>query len=404
MVGLALEGGGAKGAFHMGAVKALIEEGYCIEGIAGTSIGALNGAIIAQGDFKAGYHMWEAMDNSLLFEMEDMPLKKILNQKIDRAALVHFTTKIKNVIENKGLDTSKIRALLDSMINERKLRESSVDFGLVTVSLSDFKPLELYKEDIPQGKIIDYLMASANYPLFKIEPIDGKFFIDGGFYDNCPINLLIRKGYREIIAIRTFAIGIVRKVEDDSVKVLNIVPSDDLGSVLNFDHELIQHNLKLGYFDAMRAIRHLKGKKYCIQPVNDDLILKGLLSIPDELIESIGKKMELSPMDPKRMLFEKIIPRLSRMLGIPPEMSYQDAIIGILEYIAEERGLDRFKIRSLSEFLEEIKSIRTQGPANTPALAIPGILRKTMLNTVFSKDLILKSISQDLLDTLELIL
>ena len=42
----ALEGGGARGAFHMGVVKAFLEEGYEIGGITGTSIGALNGAIV----------------------------------------------------------------------------------------------------------------------------------------------------------------------------------------------------------------------------------------------------------------------------------------------------------------------------------------------------------------------
>ena len=49
--GLILAGGGAKGAYQIGAWKALIELGIQIEAIAGTSIGAINGAFIAQGDF-----------------------------------------------------------------------------------------------------------------------------------------------------------------------------------------------------------------------------------------------------------------------------------------------------------------------------------------------------------------
>ena len=59
MIGLALEGGGARGAFHMGVVKAFLEEGYEIGGITGTSIGALNGAIIVQGSFEEGTDMGE---------------------------------------------------------------------------------------------------------------------------------------------------------------------------------------------------------------------------------------------------------------------------------------------------------------------------------------------------------
>ncbi len=52
MYGLVLEGGGAKGAYHIGAYRALMEEGIEIQGIAGTSVGALNGAILAQGDYE----------------------------------------------------------------------------------------------------------------------------------------------------------------------------------------------------------------------------------------------------------------------------------------------------------------------------------------------------------------
>ncbi len=276
-----------------------------------------------------------------------------------------------------------------------------MDFGLVTVSLSDLKPLELFKEDIPEGKLVSYLMASANLPVFKNEPIDGKVFLDGGFYDNCPINMLIRKGYQEIIAIRTLALGVSRKVEDDRVKVMNIVPSDELGNILNFDHEVILTNLKMGYFDAKRAIHHLKGRKYYIEPVEDDLILKGILSIPDNVIESIGKTMNLPPMAPKRLFFEKIIPRVCHMLGIPPTMTYQDAIIGVLEVSAEERGLDKFRIRKLSAFLEEIKNTAPEEGNQRSGQFLPGLLRKTGLNTVLSKELIIKEVAQELLSTLE---
>lgn len=91
-----------------------------------------------------------------------------------------------------------MRAILNSIIDEEKIRKSNVDFGIITVSISDLKPFELFKEDIPKGKMIVYLMASANLPVFKNEPLDGKTYWDGGMYDNCPINLIAGKGYKEI--------------------------------------------------------------------------------------------------------------------------------------------------------------------------------------------------------------
>ena len=50
--GLVLEGGGAKGAYQIGAWKAMQEAGVKIKGIAGTSVGALNGALICMGDLE----------------------------------------------------------------------------------------------------------------------------------------------------------------------------------------------------------------------------------------------------------------------------------------------------------------------------------------------------------------
>lgn len=356
MLGLALEGGGAKGAYHMGVVKAYFEEGYHFDGIVGTSIGALNGAIIAQGDFDIGYQWWQQMDNSFLFDIEQAQIQKILNRKIDKAVLSYLFSKISDIIENRGLDTKKIRETLDAIIVEDKLRKSPIDFGLVTVSVSDFKPMELYKEDIPYGKLVSYLMASANLPLFKIEPMEGKFYIDGGFYDNCPINLLIRKGYKEIIAVRTLGMGLKRKLEDQNVNVINIIPSEDLGRILNFDQNLIQTNLKRGYLDAMRVIKGLKGRKYYFQPVDDELIFQSLLSIPDEAIYEIKKIMHLPDMEPKRLLFEKILPVFSRKLGFSSAASHQDILLGILEFYAEELGVEKYRIWDIGSFLKILRT------------------------------------------------
>lgn len=62
MLGLVLEGGGARGAFQIGAFQALNEKGFRFDGIVGTSIGAINGALLAQGDFELGAGLVAAAD------------------------------------------------------------------------------------------------------------------------------------------------------------------------------------------------------------------------------------------------------------------------------------------------------------------------------------------------------
>lgn len=391
MYGLALEGGGAKGAFHMGAVKALLELGYKFGGITGTSIGALNGAAIAQGDFDAGYKMWEEIDATTLFDIDETYYKKVKNRELDKETISRVFEKVKKVIDNKGIDTGKMRKVIEGLIDEQKLRESKIDFGLVTVSLTDKKPLELYKEDIPQGKIVDYLMASASLPVFKKTPLDDKYFIDGAFFDNCPINLLAKKGYNEIFAVRTLAVGILQNLRYSDIKVIDIIPSEDLGGTMNFDNELIQKNLKMGYFDVFKAVRGLKGRKFYLEPSNDDMFFDMLANMPDECAEKFAGLIGQTGMEKRRMIFEVLIPKLCRALDIGDTAAYQDIIINTIETLAEDNGIERFKIYTWDEFIEEIK--RSDG-VNHNKTDSSKIMKNMNVISKFSKKLSSKELSR----------
>lgn len=397
MLGLALEGGGAKGAFHLGAVKALLEEGYHFDAVAGTSIGALNGAIIAQGDFEIGYKLWENIDPTLLFDIEEAQYHKLISKQIDKEVLTHIFSKAKNVIGNKGIDTSKMRKVIGNVIDEEKLRNSSIDFGLVTVSITDKKPLELYKEDIPQGQIIDYLMASANLPVFKSTPIEDKYFLDGGFYDNCPINLLAKKGCDEVIAVRTLGPGLKQNLKYKNIKVTNIFPAEDLGRVLNFDNSLVHRNLKMGYFDAMRSIKGYKGRKYYIHPQKEELFFDAFLSIDEELINKWGNMLGIKDMNPRRMLLEKIIPSAADNLQMQSSSTYQDIIITMFETLAEERYIDKYKVYSFGEFVKEIKKLPSLKSESSKTLNSK-IIMNTNIAGKFSKRIVLKDLAQQVFE------
>jgi NTE family protein len=155
--------------------------------------------------------------------------------------------------------------------------------------------------------------------------------------------------------------GRIRKVEDEQVRVTSVFPSEDLGRILIFDNNLIRENLKMGYCDAMRTIKGLKGRKYYIQSFEDEnIFFKSLMSVPDKAISDIGVLMGLPQMEPKKMLFEKILPNLSQMLGLPNTSSYQDIMIGVMEKMAQTREIEKYTVRNLTEFLWEIKKARHQ--------------------------------------------
>jgi len=345
MYALVLEGGGAKGSYQIGACKALKELGIDFVAVAGTSIGALNGAMVVQDQLDKAYEIWYNITPAQIFNLEEEGLKKAWN-----------------ILTSKGLDTSLIKKLLWEVIDEQKLRNSNMEFGFVTVSLTDMKPLELFLDDIPEGKVVDYLLASAYLPTFKHEKIDGKRFVDGAFYDNLPLNMLVKRGYKKILAIRTKALGRTRKVADTQVMVDVVSPNDNLGGMLDFNRQQARLNLQLGYYDALRYFQGLKGRKYYIKPTDDEDYFFNFLQAPGEkTILKLGEIMGFKGIPYRRLLFEHLVPKLTLLLDLHKESSYEDLVIAMLEIIAAENNVERFRIYSLREFLSTIKSKLIEG-------------------------------------------
>ena len=260
MRGLALEGGGARGAYHIGVVRALYENGYEFDGFVGTSIGAINAAILAQGDFQKALELWTDISMDKVFDMDEQLILQFADLKsihLDIPLPDDVRRSLAKIVYSGGLNTNKIRAMIERYINEDQLRNSHKDFGLVTVSILEFKPYELMLEDIPENQLANYLMASASLPGLRRERFEGKSFLDGGYYNNCPHNLLSMRGYDEIIVIRTKAPGIFRKIEDDK-KIKTITASEGLGNILLFTPENSAANISLGYKDGLHFIAEMR--------------------------------------------------------------------------------------------------------------------------------------------------
>ncbi len=200
-------------------------------------------------------------------------------------------------------------------------------------------------------------MASAYLPAFNQEKLDGKRFVDGGFYDNLPLNMLVRKGYKEIIAVRTKALGITRKVVDPEANIHYITANENLGGILDFNQEQARINLQLGYYDTLKYFGGLKGKKYYIKPThNEDLFFDFLLAPGEKTILQVGETLGFKNLPYRRLLFEHIIPKLMLLLDLNKENTYEDLVIAMLEIIAAENQIERFNIYSIGEFLSKIRT------------------------------------------------
>ncbi|MBR4934765.1 MAG: patatin-like phospholipase family protein, partial [Anaerotignum sp.] len=80
---IALEGGGAKGAYEVGVWKALDEVGIKYNAVAGTSVGALNGAMMASRDLETALQLWENVKFSQVFDADDEVMKKIYDGDLE---------------------------------------------------------------------------------------------------------------------------------------------------------------------------------------------------------------------------------------------------------------------------------------------------------------------------------
>ncbi len=255
--GIVFTGGGTKGCYEIGAWKAFNELGIKIKAVAGTSIGAINGALFVQGDYDLAYEKWTNAD-----------IKDYLNSPDDNPVTLFLSA-----VKEMGIDTTSLKLMMKKTIDERKIRESKIDYGLVTFSLSDMKPFMVMKKDIPEGELIDYIMASSAFPLFKTPEINGKKYIDGAVYNNSPAPLLADNGCKDIIIVDISGMGVNRNYSSEGLNIDNlyrIKNSYDICGVLEFDLDKIKRGIKMGYLDTMKAFGEYSGQKFYISKKSQD--------------------------------------------------------------------------------------------------------------------------------------
>ena|GEM_PF-148574 len=258
--GLILAGGGAKGAYQMGAWRAMLDLGVEFEAIAGTSIGAINGALIAQGNFDKAMKFWgsaevanginlpgELKANDNLFSFSNMP--QIFHE----------------VIRNGGVDVSPAKQIVADNIDETVVRANNIPLAVVTFDLNGMRPVEMFVDEMPEGTLVDYLMASARFPGLNNQGPEDTKYIDGGVYDNAPLGVLRKKGINRLIVIDISSRkGIGHKPDWSCADIIYIRPYDvqDLGAAFEFDKEMNERRMSMGYYDTKKAFGYLYGLDY----------------------------------------------------------------------------------------------------------------------------------------------
>lgn len=361
--GLVLEGGGAKGAYQIGAWKALREAGVKIKGIAGVSVGALNGAMIAMDDLETAEKIWRNIDYSQVMSISSETIQALKKKDFKSLNLQELLSSGLQIVKDGGFDIGPLKKLIEETVgDEEKIRTSERELYAVTYSVSDRKELVVDLRDREAGPVKDMLLASAYFMAFKNEKLGGKRYMDGGGFNNVPLNVLIDKGYEDIIVIRIYGWGYdkekVIKVPEDTT-VYHIAPRQDLGGILEFDKKNARKNMLLGYFDAKRFLYGLSGRMYYIDaPKSEPYYFDRMMSELELLKLCVGKSLDeetLEALKGYRVFTEKLFPKLASDLKLKEGWDYKDLYLAVLEDMARQLKLKRFQIYTVEQLVSRVR-------------------------------------------------
>ena len=329
--GLVLDGGGARGAYQIGAWKALKEAGVKISAVAGTSVGALNGALICMDDLEKAEKIWSEMEFSRVMSVDDDWMRQFFQGE---QKLGDILAELGRVFRDGGVDAAPLRKLIHENVDEEKIRGCGKEFFIVTFSLTDMKELELSVSDIPEGRLEDFLLASAYLVGFKNEPMeDGKRYIDGGIFNNVPADVLVEKGYTDLIEVRIYGPGREPRVSlPEDGEMYQIGPRVKLGSIIEFDRERSRQNMKIGYYDAKRMLYGLEGIIYYIEQEHLDAWYE-------------RRMRDLTELEKRA---------LAIVLKLPVSGTDKELYMGMLEAAAKFLRIPKYRIYKVDELRETV--------------------------------------------------
>lgn len=302
-VGLVLSGGGAKGAYQVGVVRALAELGITVDAVSGASIGSLNAAMVAGSpSLHVAAQQMQAVWSSLTGNDHPLQLKTgevILKLLVAVAAVYGQHTLLapvaslvaKHVLDSglccpqhverlvrKSLPLAQLSTGLplwvsaypsDGLIEDMKGILQAI-LGTEDTKESTFFRLNALKQD----EQVRILLASGAIPLaFPSQKIKGQKYVDGGIggwqraEGNTPIKPLVEFGCTHVLVTHLSDGSLWSRFDFPNTTVLEIRPQGierGLGDLLDFSGASIEDWIDQGHRDAVR----------CIEPIRQTLKLK----------------------------------------------------------------------------------------------------------------------------------
>ena len=147
-------------------------------------------------------------------------------------------------------------------------------------------------------------------------------------------------------------------VKKGDIKMHMIEPVDNLPSILNFDTKNLQEQVTLGYYDGLKVVKKLDGIRYYINSVKNKTIIERIKKMDYATLEKIislaNIKMKVGE-NVTEFFSQKVLPKLSTRTKNKNLTKEKEYVISLIEHIALKNNLERFKIYTFEELLNEAK-------------------------------------------------
>lgn len=257
-IGVFLSGGGGKGSFHIGFFKALEELGIKPDVICGSSAGAI---VAAGATYLNSYEMLNAWSTLTLESVLNIDSSKISDIEGKRRTLNLWKETLKSCFNGRFLiNIEQIEALLYNSLDEEKIRSSTTELGVTTTVLPSFKMVKIFKDQMGENEILQYVLASLYLPIFRQKRIiDGRHYIDIANLRRYPFEMLKERGCTDIYLVDigelpvSKTVNAAKRVFDEGFNV-NIISMGNRPSLLDFSKEQTERNYQSGYETTIKTL------------------------------------------------------------------------------------------------------------------------------------------------------
>ncbi|HVY15454.1 MAG TPA: patatin-like phospholipase family protein [Rhodopila sp.] len=267
-VALALQGGGAHGAFAWGVLDRLMERGQRIDAICGVSSGALTGVMLAQGLARGGpaaaraemRRLWQRVANAHAFSpLQAAPLERWLWGDTDLSngmmwQGMEMAMRLFSPAQINPFGHNPVRLLVDDLLQPHLLASPAAP--RLTVAATDVmtgQAVFFGNADIS----VEVLCATACLPLvFPAVEIDGRAYWDGAYAGNPPLAPLLSPPPEELILVRA-QVGRRPSVPITPAEVTDRLNEIACQNVLAAELAALPPTIRLRSYDADEALMHL---------------------------------------------------------------------------------------------------------------------------------------------------